>query len=220
MGVLGFMAVALPAYTPAFAMQNAPAYPMQTMPLPASTGPQARDPWDIPVGFIPMGRQTQAPRGFLDFCKRYPEDCMNPPAVYTPVLLTTRRMRELNTVNGDVNATVFFNSDYTDRWDYPEDNIGDCEDIVIEKRRRLMDMGWPEETLLITIVRLKEGDFAGRRTHAVLTARTAKGDYILDNEINHAVPWTTAGKLFDYVMMQSEKNPRVWALVDSSNRLQ
>ncbi|MCB1538782.1 MAG: transglutaminase-like cysteine peptidase [Rhodospirillales bacterium] len=179
---------------------------------------QPTDPWDRPVGMIPMGASVSAPAGFLDFCRRHPEDCLPAAPSYARPQLTTRRMRELNDVNREVNEDIFFNSDLVDHWDYPQDNIGDCEDIVIEKRRRLMDLGWPEESLLITIVRLKQADFADRTTHAVLTARTAQGDYILDNEMRFAVPWTRAAELFDYVMIQSEQNPKRWALVDSAPR--
>lgn len=190
------------------------------MPL-ASQAAQFQHPWDRPVGFIRTSGYTSAPQGFLDFCSRHPDDCV--PAAYKGprVDLTLDRMRELNTVNADVNDSLFFNSDFNrDNWDYPDaGGYGDCEDFVIEKRKRLIELGWPSEALLITIVRQHIPDFADRRIHAVLTARTAQGDYILDNEIRPAVSWDRAAELYDYVMMQSERDPRLWALVDSSSRL-
>ncbi len=64
-----------------------------------------------------------------------------------------------------------------ERWSYPDDGKGDCEDYVLLKRRMLMQAGWPREALLITVVRDKKGE-----GHAVLTVKTDKGDFILDNQ--------------------------------------
>ena len=54
-----------------------------------------------------------------------------------------------------------------ERWNYPDDGYGDCEDYVLLKRRMLMQAGWPREALLITVVRDQKGD-----GHAVLTVKT------------------------------------------------
>ena len=40
-----------------------------------------------------------------------------------------------------------------------------------------MQAGWPRQALLITVVRDKKGD-----GHAVLTVKTDKGEFILDNQ--------------------------------------
>ena len=48
---------------------------------------------------------------------------------------------------------------------------------MLLKRRMLMQAGWPREALLITVVRDKKGE-----GHAVLTVKTDKGDFILDNQ--------------------------------------
>lgn len=181
--------------------------------VPALSAPPFVPNWREPVGFIQERAYVSAPPGFLAFCERHPEDC-TPSGQTGPLDLTAERMTQLNDINAIVNATIFFNSDLGDTWDYPQDNIGDCEDFVIEKRKRLMQLGWPENALLITIVRRRVPDFAGRTSHAVLTVRTAQGDYILDNEIGPAVPWTTAGRIFEYVMIQTQFNPRLWALVE------
>lgn len=186
------------------------------LPLTAHAVPPTYPTWEKNVGFISMTSYIAAPAAFLDFCNRYPEDCLPPMKGISKIELDAERMRELNTVNSDVNDTLFFNSDYAvDTWDYPQDNIGDCEDFVIEKRKRLMDLGWPEDVLLITMVNKRTPDFAGRTSHAVLTVRTAQGDYVLDNEIRSAVPWTTANRLFDYVMIQTQMDPKIWALAGS-----
>ena len=53
---------------------------------------------------------------------------------------------------------------------------GDCEDYVLEKRRELMHKGLSASDLLITVVRKPDGE-----GHAMLTVRTDKGDFVLDN---------------------------------------
>mgnify|MGYP003385942884 CR=1 FL=1 len=171
--------------------------------------------WHENVGFIDTDAYVSAPAEFLDFCNRYPEDCLPPSNGISRVNLDASHMRDLNVTNSDVNDTIFFNSDVdtVDYWDYPQDNIGDCEDFVIEKRKRLMDRGWPEDSLLITLVNKRVPDYAGRTGHAVLTVRTAQGDYVLDNDIRSAVPWTAAMRVFEPVMMQTQMDPKVWATV-------
>ena len=61
-------------------------------------------------------------------------------------------------------------------WAYPDKGVGDCEDYVLEKRRELNRLGMSLADLLITVVRKPDGE-----GHAVLTVRTDKGDYVLDN---------------------------------------
>ena len=56
---------------------------------------------------------------------------------------------------------------------YP-DVAGDCEDLVLQKRRLLVQAGWPISSLLITVARQANGD-----GHAVLTVLTDRGDVIL-----------------------------------------
>ena len=65
-------------------------------------------------------------------------------------------------------------------WAYP-DGVGDCEDYVLEKRRDLMRQGLSLANLLITVVRKPDGE-----GHAVLTVRTDKGDFVLDNLTDRA----------------------------------
>jgi predicted transglutaminase-like cysteine proteinase len=55
-----------------------------------------------------------------------------------------------------------------EHWAYPLDR-GDCEDIVLLRRRLLAEAGWPLGALLITTVEFPSAD-NGR--HAVLTVRT------------------------------------------------
>ena len=90
-----------------------------------------------------------------------------------------------------------------DWWTYPDDKKGDCEDYVLEKRRRLIERGWPESTLLITVVRDESNE-----GHAVLTVRTDEGDLILDNKRDDVVSW--ADTAYTFVKAQSQRDPLHW----------
>jgi len=80
---------------------------------------------------------------------------------------------------------------------------GDCEDYVLQKRKMLVDAGWPREALLITVVRDKRGD-----GHAVLTVKSDKGEFILDNQNEEIVLWTETG--YRFVKRQSQYDVNVW----------
>jgi predicted transglutaminase-like cysteine proteinase len=90
-----------------------------------------------------------------------------------------------------------------EKWTYPEDGYGDCEDYVLLKRRMLMQLGWPREALLITVVRDHKGD-----GHAVLTVRTNKGEMILDNQVADILLWADTG--YRYIKRQSQSDPNIW----------
>ena len=84
---------------------------------------------------------------------------------------------------------------------------GDCEDYALLKRKRLIARGWPESSLLMTVVRDEKGE-----GHAVLTARTLQGDFILDNKVDEVKVWHRTR--YDYVMRQSYLNVQIWMSLD------
>jgi predicted transglutaminase-like cysteine proteinase len=90
-----------------------------------------------------------------------------------------------------------------EKWSYPDDGYGDCEDYVLLKRRLLIKAGWPREALLITVVRDRRDE-----GHAVLTVKTDRGEFILDNQIEAVLPWFETG--YRFVKRQSQKDPNVW----------
>jgi predicted transglutaminase-like cysteine proteinase len=90
-----------------------------------------------------------------------------------------------------------------EKWSYPDDGYGDCEDYVLLKRRMLMESGWPREALLITVVREKNGN-----GHAVLTVKTDKGEFILDNQEERILLWSETS--YRYVKRQSQSDPNRW----------
>lgn len=158
---------------------------------------------------LPEGRTTSAPIGFVRFCAEYPKDCTPEGPQVGTMTLDARRKAELDRVNRTVNDSVEPVTDLdhygeTERWAYPDDGKGDCEDYVLEKRRRLIRLGWPASVLLITVVRDHNGD-----GHAVLTVITDKGDLVLDNQEEEILSWKETG--YRFVKRQAQGNPSEWA---------
>jgi predicted transglutaminase-like cysteine proteinase len=158
--------------------------------------------------FVSIGETTRAPIGWVEFCVEYDPECKTTPSKPRDVVLTTQAWKQLESVNLYVNTHVKPMTDMehwgvVERWNYPDDGYGDCEDYVLQKRKMLMQAGWPREALLITVVRDKHGD-----GHAVLTVKTDKGEYILDNQVDQILLWSDTG--YRFVKRQSQSDPNVW----------
>jgi predicted transglutaminase-like cysteine proteinase len=90
-----------------------------------------------------------------------------------------------------------------ERWSYPDDGYGDCEDYVLLKQRMLVQSGWPREALLVTVVRDEKGE-----GHAVLTVTTDQGDYVLDNQNEDILLWSETG--YRFIKRQSQFSRNNW----------
>lgn len=149
------------------------------------------------------------PIGYVTFCRDHEAECRPSGPLVDRERLTAQRRNELEWVNRFVNQSVKPVTDLelygkAEFWDYPSSGKGDCEDYVLLKRRMLIERGWPESTLLITVVRDENGE-----GHAVLTAHTDVGDLILDNKRQEIVRWIDTP--YTYVKQQSGSNPLVWS---------
>jgi predicted transglutaminase-like cysteine proteinase len=170
--------------------------------IPSWTGAAER------MAYVAVGEVTRPPIGWVQFCEERPWECKVEAREPRDVQLTKVAFKELDRVNRYVNDHVKPMTDLEhygviEKWTYPEDGYGDCEDYVLLKRRMLMQLGWPREALLITVVRDKKGD-----GHAVLTVRSDKGEFILDNQEAEILPWSDTG--YRYVKRQSQSDPNVW----------
>ena len=158
-----------------------------------------------------VGGETRAPIGWVEFCVEYKPECKSKPSMPRDVVLSSKAWSDLVKVNAWVNDTVKPVTDLehwgvVERWSYPDDGQGDCEDYVLLKRRILMEAGWPREALLITVVRDTHGD-----GHAVLTVKTNRGEFILDNQASEVLPWNKTG--YHFVKRQSQSDPNLWVML-------
>ena len=127
-----------------------------------------------------VGSITSQPIGHYEYCKSHKNDCRIRSSNTSPIKLTRARWAEMVEANAFANAKIVpvTDQDYygvEELWALPKSH-GDCEDFVLMKRKQLMALGWPASSLLATVVRQKNGE-----GHAVLTVRTDRADYILDN---------------------------------------
>jgi predicted transglutaminase-like cysteine proteinase len=158
--------------------------------------------------YVSVGENARAPIGWVEFCNDMPKECVGGPTAARDVVLTPKAWKDLVRVNKWANDAIQPITDLdhwgvAEKWSYPDDGKGDCEDYVLLKRRTLMQAGWPREALLITVVRDRKGE-----GHAVLTVKTDKGDFILDNQAEDILMWSETG--YRFVKRQSQSDPNVW----------
>jgi predicted transglutaminase-like cysteine proteinase len=160
------------------------------------------------VLYVAVGDHARAPIGWIEFCAENPRECKTGRSAARDVVLTPQALSSLVRINDWVNQAIkpITDQDHwgvVEKWSYPDDGYGDCEDYVLLKRRMLVEAGWPREALLITVVRDRKGD-----GHAVLTVKTDKGEYILDNQNEKVLAWHETG--YRFVKRQSQSDQNTW----------
>jgi len=158
--------------------------------------------------YMEVSDVTRPPIGWIEFCASHAAECATTPTTPRDVVLTPKAFSDLVRVNKWVNETIKPMTDLEhwgviEKWSYPDDGYGDCEDYVLLKRRLLISAGWPREALLITVVRDKKDE-----GHAVLTVKTDRGEFILDNQADDVRPWSDTR--YRFVKRQSQHDPNVW----------
>ena len=152
------------------------------------------------------------PYAFWHFCDEYPADCARQRTIEARFEADGARLIQLDGVNRAVNHSVEPVTDLelygvSDYWTLPVNGKGDCEDYALMKRHMLMAAGWPASALLMTVVLDERNE-----GHAILTVRTASGDFILDNKTDQIVLWYKTP--YHYVMRQSFLDPKSWVALD------
>jgi predicted transglutaminase-like cysteine proteinase len=134
--------------------------------------------------------------GWVKFCEQFASECSVDPAEPAVIELTQQTWNTIVSVNRRVNTRIKPLTDkehwgLVDRWEFPDDGKGDCEDFQLLKRKMLVERGLARRAMRMTVVidELGEG-------HAVLMIRTDRGDYILDNKSSAVLPWDQTGYVF------------------------
>ncbi len=164
--------------------------------------------------FMRVFGNAQPPYGFVRFCEAQPSECNTAVSDEARYQATPERLSELDELNRAVNHTIEPATDIeiygvNELWTLPQTR-GDCEDFALMKRHRLMQRGWPAAALLMTVVRDEKNE-----GHAVLTARTSQGDFILDNKVEAVRLWNQTP--YHFVMRQSYIDPKVWVSLDATD---
>jgi predicted transglutaminase-like cysteine proteinase len=161
----------------------------------------------MPAGAMRVIGQANPPIGHYEFCKTYVSECAATYKDAGPMGLTEDKWRTLLDINYTVNTSITPMTDQEiygveERWAYPR-TVGDCEDFVLLKRKMLMNKGFDPSDLLITVVLQPNGE-----GHAVLTVRTDRGDFVLDNMRNKVLIWSDTE--YTYLKRQADDNPARW----------
>ncbi|GAA4526161.1 transglutaminase-like cysteine peptidase [Chelativorans composti] len=164
-----------------------------------------------------VGGYTSQPIGHYEFCKTYPHECAIRSRDKGPLVMTAAWRATIEQVNLAVNREVRPMNDIDiygkeEHWAYPVSGVGDCEDYVLEKRRRLHALGIPLSNLLITVVRKPDGE-----GHAVLTVRTTEGDLILDNLSDEVKLWSWTS--YEFLKRQAATHTGRWVSLQDANNL-
>ncbi len=160
-----------------------------------------------------IGGLTSQPIGHYEFCYRMPAECLVRPSDHGPVRLTRALWQQMQIVNVGTNRDIRPINDIDlhgkeEVWSYPT-TMGDCEDYVLQKRRLLMRSGVSLSNLLITVVRKPDGE-----GHAILTVRTDKGDFVLDNLSDEIKLWNKTG--YHFLKRQASNHTGRWVNIRGS----
>ena len=158
---------------------------------------------------------TTQPIGHYEFCKEFPQECKRVGKNVAPHALTRASWKNIVDINNAVNIKIAPLTDMdiwgrSEVWSYPE-TVGDCEDYVLLKRHHLIKSGIHPSNLLVTVVKQRNGD-----GHAVLTVRTDRGDFILDNLEGAINEWRDTP--YTYLKRQSSDHAGRWVTIEDSRK--
>jgi predicted transglutaminase-like cysteine proteinase len=171
--------------------------------------PDRRDPLPLGASPIPEYGRLPAPVGYHRFCIRYPEQCESASEALV-VVLTPDVWRLIGAVNTSVNRRI--RNDPTKGafdWDL-EVTRGNCNDYAVQKRAELLRAGFPQSALSLAMVMTATGE-----GHLVLTVRTDRGDFVLDNLRGGVLPWTRAA--YRWIARQSVEAAFAWVALAAPN---
>ena len=153
--------------------------------------------------FMVAKSEALAPFAFVKFCQGASDQCSRRGGDNI-IELTGAKRALLQRINFQVNMEVSYVADTPDDDDWKiGKGSGDCEDIALTKRKRLLAAGLPSGALRIATAFTAEGI-----GHAVLVVTTSKGDLVLDNRTNIVKPWFATGLRWGKI--QSPQDPQRW----------
>lgn len=155
-----------------------------------------------PASQMQDGKPQLAPIAYVIFCLKNTDQCEKGKD-HDRVDLDADTWALLQTVNGEVNARIAPDpAKGTLDWSVSA-TVGNCNDYAVQKRKALIEKGLSPSALSLSVVITPWGE-----GHLVLTVRTDRGDYVLDNLRPSILAWDRTGYRFNSV--QSAGDPEVW----------
>ncbi|MCO5732761.1 transglutaminase-like cysteine peptidase [Rhizobium sp. SSA_523] len=173
-------------------------------------------PAPLTTAHMATGQITSQPIGHYEFCQTRKDECNQRFASSAAPKVTEFGWDAIRSVNASVNHRITAKTDMEvygreEVWAYPK-TAGDCEDYALEKRKELAAKGFSLTDLLMTVVRKPDGE-----GHAVLTVRTADGDYILDNLTDDVKLWTDTS--YTFLKRQASFNTGRWVTIEDGREV-
>lgn len=171
-------------------------------------GAQSRVQDSVPSGTALADTEpTLPPLAFVQFCSAYREQCVRTDTP-SPISLDAQAWADLKRVNQEVNDTIAPDpSKGSSDWSLIT-RTGNCNDYAVQKRDALIRLGYPMAALSLAVVQTAFGE-----GHLVLTVRTDRGDFVLDNRRAPIVAWNRTG--YRWFKRQSMDNPLHWVALST-----
>ena len=145
---------------------------------------------DVPAGrlSLPVAEVVERHPPYAEFCRRTPRECDLRGATVLP--FSPGLLHSLRTINAAVNNEIAFALDIEqynveEHWALPVSGRGDCEDMALEKRSRLVRSGYAPGALRLALVFHR----TLLNSHCVLTVETTAGTYLLDSFTSEVLRW-------------------------------
>jgi predicted transglutaminase-like cysteine proteinase len=146
-----------------------------------------------------------APIAFYKFCAKNADQCHSDNGGQK-IHIHSDSWMMLYLVNAQINDRIKADAN-KGAYDWSLNTVhGNCNDYAVQKRKALMDAGFPMAALSLSAVKTNTGE-----GHLVLTVRTTDGDFVLDNLRQTILPWTSTG--YQWISVQSNANPFHWVQV-------
>jgi len=175
---------------------------------------------DVPHSDQPIrdGGMVMPPDGWLRYCDGHAEDVgcragADGPAYVTLDDLRWRQLKAVNDALRSIRRVEDRSPAWRDDWRVA-DSSGDCEDIALAARMRLMAQGWPATALRLATVWTEQ-----RALHTVLTIEALRdgrrGTWVLDSRMGRVLPWQRLRTLgYRFATRQAARFPG-WVAVAS-----
>jgi predicted transglutaminase-like cysteine proteinase len=139
------------------------------------------------------------------------------------IVLDSPHWAQLEQVQQAVDHQVTFQSDQdhfgvAEYWE-PAGRTGDCEDIALAKRARLVALGWPADDLRIAVVADERGALHAVLTVDVTSRKGTAATYVMDSHMLHVEPWKVL-ETYGYLFMERAKPGSAdWRRLDDTDAL-
>lgn len=145
------------------------------------------------------------PIAFLRFCIFNKKQCESDSS-QDKIILTQDIWSTLYRVNNEVNTRIVPDAS-KGAFDWSTTaTVGNCNDYAVQKQKALLALGFPLSSLALTIAETAQGI-----GHLVVTVRTDRGDFVLDNLRPTIVAWNRTG--YRWLKRQSLSDPRKWVSI-------